>query len=299
VNRPGLAPPDGAVVAGAVWRKVVFLGTGLIGGSLAAALRREFLAECLIGCGPQAEQARALGLVDQVIEDPAAAVRGADLVVLAAPPSVLPDLLRQIAPALDRLAVVTDVASTKQGVIAAARTHLGPGFSRFVPAHPIAGSERHGPDAADSTLFQNARCVLCPQPETDPAALQRVEATWRAIGARPSRLSAREHDEVFAAVSHLPHLVAFALAATLGHRADAESLLGWAGGGLRDTTRIAASSADLWADILLENSAAVAAVTEQFLLACQKLQTAIQTQDRAGLVDQIEQAAGWRRRLQG
>ena len=141
--------------------------------------------------------------------------------------------------------------------------------------------------------------MLCPQPETDPEALQRVEATWRAIGARPSRLSAREHDEVFAAVSHLPHLVAFALAATLGHRADAESLLGWAGGGLRDTTRIAASSADLWADILLENAAAVTAVTEQFLLACHTLQTAIQTQDRVGLVDQIEQAAGWRRRLQG
>jgi len=282
-----------------VWDRVVFLGTGLIGGSMAAAMRQAGLVHHLVGCGPQASRAKELGLIDEVIGDPALAVRAANLVVLAAPPSALPGLFRQIAPGIDPQAVLTDVASTKSAVISSARDHLGERFSRFVPAHPIAGSERHGPDAADPELFTGARCVICPQSETDLWALQQIEAMWSAIGARPYRLSALEHDEVFGAVSHLPHLVAFALAASLSKRPDAESLLGWAGGGLRDTTRIAASSAALWADILIDNSAAVLAATDQFVEACNALQTAVQVGDRTRLADQIEEAASWRRRLRG
>ena len=282
-----------------VWDRVVFLGTGLIGGSMAAAMRQAGLVRHLVGCGPQAFRARELELIDEVIDNPALAVKAADLVVLAAPPSALPELLSQIATVLDAQAVITDVASTKSAVIDAARKVLGKRFNRFVPAHPIAGSERHGPDAAHPELFVGARCVICPQPETDPSALQQIEALWSDLGARPSRLSALEHDEVFAAVSHLPHLVAFALAASLSERSDAESLLGWAGGGLRDTTRIAASSATLWADILIDNSAAVLNATDQFVEACIGLRAAVQAEDRTSLADQIEQGARWRRGLRG
>jgi prephenate dehydrogenase len=282
-----------------VWDRVVFLGTGLIGGSMAAAMRQAGLVRHVVGCGPQAFRARELELIDEVIDDPALAVKAADLVVLAAPPSVLPELLSQIATVLDAQAVITDVASTKSAVIDAARKVLGKRFSRFVPAHPIAGSERHGPDAAHPELFVGARCAICPQPETDPWALQQIEALWSDLGARPSRLSALEHDEVFAAVSHLPHLVAFALAASLSERSDAESLLGWAGGGLRDTTRIAASSAALWADILIDNSSAVLNATDQFVEACIGLRAAVQAEDRTSLADQIEQGARWRRGLRG
>lgn len=282
-----------------VWDRAVFLGTGLIGGSMALAMRQAGLAAHRVGCGPQASRAQELGLVDEVIDDPAVAVESADLVVLAAPPSVLPELLRQIAGVLDPQVVLTDVASTKAAIVGAARLVLGDRVSRFVPAHPIAGSERHGPDAADFALFKGARCVICPQPETDPWALQQIEALWFAIGARPSRLSALEHDEVFAAVSHMPHLVAYALAQSLSKRPDAESLLGWAGGGLRDTTRIAASSAELWADILIDNSAAVVAATDQFVEACHSLRAAVLAGDRTRLADQIDQAACWRRRLLG
>jgi prephenate dehydrogenase len=282
-----------------VWDRVVFLGTGLIGGSMAAAMRQAGLVHHRVGCGPQASRAKELGLIDEAIGDAALAVRAANLVVLAAPPSALPELFRQISPVLEPEAVLTDVASTKSTVISAARQVLGEQFRRFVPAHPIAGSERHGPDAADPVLFRGARCVICPQPETDHWALQQVEAMWSAIGAQPYRLSALEHDEVFAAVSHLPHLVAFALTASLNKRSDAESLLGWAGGGLRDTTRIAASSAGLWADILIDNSAAVVAATDQFVEACNALRAAVQAGDRTSLAVQIEEAASWRRRLRG
>ena len=282
-----------------VWDRVVFLGTGLIGGSMAAAMRQTGLVRHLVGCGPQALRARELELIDEAIDAPALAVKAGDLVVLAAPPSALPELLRQIAPVLDPEAVLTDVASTKSAIIDAARQILGTRFSRFVPAHPIAGSERHGPDAADPELFVGARCVICPQLETDPGALQQVEAMWSDLGARPSRLDAVEHDEVFAAVSHLPHLVAFALAASLSKRPDAESLLEWAGGGLRDTTRIAASSAALWADILIDNSAAILNGTDQFVEACNAFRLAVQAGDHTSLAGQIEQAASWRRRLRG
>lgn len=282
-----------------VWVRVVFIGTGLIGGSMAAAMRQAGIVSHRVGCGPQALRAQELELIDEVIDDPLVAVRTADLVVLAAPPSTLPELLRQIAPVIDPQAVLTDVASTKLAVISAARHHLGEYFSRFIPAHPIAGSERHGPDAADPELFVGARCVICPEPETDLGALQQIEALWSDLGARPSRLGAVEHDEVFAAVSHLPHLVAFALAESLSARPDAESLLGWAGGGLRDTTRVAASSAALWADILIDNSAAVLAATDQFLDACHELRAAVQTRDHISLASKIEQAASWRRRLRG
>jgi prephenate dehydrogenase len=282
-----------------VWERAVFLGTGLIGGSMAAAMGQAGLVKHLVGCGPQALRARELELIDEHIDDPAMAVKAADLVVLAAPPSALPELLRQIAPAIDPEAVLTDVASTKATVIRAARQVLGERFSRFVPAHPIAGSERHGPEAAHPELFVGAHCVICPQPETDPWALQQIEALWSDLGARPSRLGAEEHDEVFSAVSHLPHLVAFALAESLSKRPDAEALLGWAGGGLRDTTRIAASSAPLWADILIENSAAVLTATDQFLDACNALRAAVRSGDHTGLADQIELAASWRRRLRG
>ena len=285
---PAVKPP---------WRRVAILGTGLIGGSMAGAMRQHGLAEAIIGYGPEARQAQAAGLIDAAVADLAAAVANADLVILAAPPSALPALLAGIAPVLAHDAVVTDVASTKRGVIAAARAGLGDAFGRFVAGHPIAGSEQSGPQAANANLFVGARCVLCPEAETDPQALARVLDLWRAIGARPGVMPASTHDALFAAVSHLPHLAAFALAGALADHEDAARLLEWAGGGLRDTTRIAASSGPLWADILLDNADAVRAAGQLFAAQWAQLEAALEQGDRAALVAQIEKGAIWRRRL--
>ena len=279
------------------WRRVAILGTGLIGGSFAAALRTRGLASEVRGFGPQSSEAHALGLVDLACEDIAAAVADAELVVLAAPPSAIAPLMRAIAPHLARDALLTDMTSTKQSVVLAARAELGSAFGRFVPGHPIAGSERQGPAAANAQLFEGARCVLCPQLETDAHALERVRQTWSAIGAKPACMTAHEHDEIFAAVSHLPHVLAFALAASLADRPDGDALLQWAGGGLRDTSRIAASSPALWADILLDNGPAVTAAGKALIERCEALLAAITQGDRAGLEAQITHAAQWRRRL--
>ena len=287
----------GSPVKPVYWQRVAILGTGLIGGSFAAALREHGCAGTLVGYGPQAEQALQAGLVDTIAQTVAAAVRGVDLVVLAAPPSVLPGLMLAMAPALSAQTVVTDLASTKLGVIDAAREHLGAHFSRFIAGHPIAGSELSGPQAASATLFRGARCVLCPEPQTDPTALEQIESTWKQIGARPYQMDAAQHDATFAAVSHLPHWVAFALAGALAQRDDADDLLDWAGGGLRDTTRIAASQSTLWADILLENAPALGVAVGQFARELLAMSDALMAGDRAALEAHIERGAQWRRSL--
>ena len=241
-------------------KRVAIVGVGLIGGSFAAALRRAGAVATVVGVdrNPQAlERAAALGVIDALAESVSDAAAGADLVVVAVPVRAIGPVLHDIALALDPGAVVTDVGSTKEEVTRAARAELRQLFPRFVPGHPIAGREASGVEAATPELFKGARVVLTPTQETAAEAVDLVRTCWEAAGGRVALLDAARHDRIFAAVSHLPHLLSFALVSEIASRPDAAELLGFAAGGFRDFTRIAASSPEMWRDVALQNRAAL------------------------------------------
>ncbi len=248
--------------------KLVVIGVGLIGGSFALALKKSRIVKQVVGVGRSRKNlqlALRLGVIDKAETDAARAVADADLVLIGAPVGQMPGIFARIAPALPKHAVVTDAGSTKQDVIAAARRHLGTHFADFVPAHPIAGTEYSGAGAAFAELFRDRNLILLPQKETKAAAVRLVRAAWLACGARIVRLEAAEHDEIFGAVSHLPHVVAFALVNLLARRRDAKRLLGFSGGGLRDTVRIAGSSPEMWRDICIANRAALVPLVDGYI----------------------------------
>jgi len=235
---------------------VAVVGVGLIGGSFALALKAANACARVIGVGRGTANLRLAlerGVIDAAETDVAKAVRDADLVLLAAPVAQFERIFREIAPAMKADAVLTDGGSTKRDVVAAARATLGPRLPRFVAAHPIAGAEQSGAAAAKATLFQERRVVLTPMAESDPDAVARVEAAWAACGARLSRMGVEEHDGVLAAVSHLPHLLAYALVDDIASRPNAAQLFGYAAGGFRDFTRIASSHPEMWRDICVAN----------------------------------------------
>lgn len=275
--------------------RVALLGTGLIGGSFAAALKRHGLASRIVGfSGGDAPEALALGLVDDIADSPEEAVADCDTVVLAAPVSVNCELIARIAPALAVGVLVTDVSSVKLPVVEAARRHLGRALSGFVPSHPIAGSEQSGPQAADAELFRERTVILSPLEQSEPAKIARLEAVWTRLGGRVVRLAPQEHDRVYAMVSHWPHALGFALAAAVAGNGIGDDLVG---PGLRDLTRTAASSPELWADILLQNAVPVLAAADQVAGEVAQIRAAIEHGDRDALVALFSRAATWRSRL--
>ena len=239
--------------------RLVVVGVGLIGGSFALALRAAGLVDTVVGVGrgrANLDAARQLSIIDRQVQidgDWAAELAAADLVLLAAPVAQYPALLAAMAGRLGPNTIVTDAGSTKQDVIAAARAALGGAMPRFVPGHPIAGTEHSGAAAAFATLFRERNVVLTPVDETDPVATATVAALWEACGSRVRVLDAAAHDRIFAAVSHLPHLVAFGLVEAFAARPDADDIFRFAASGFRDFTRIAASSPEMWRDIALAN----------------------------------------------
>jgi prephenate dehydrogenase len=282
--------------------RVALIGVGMIGGSLLAAWRSARLIEAATGCDIDAaalEAGRARGLIDRGAGSVAEAVAGADLVLVATPVGAMADAFRQMAPALGGAAVVTDVGSTKLDVIAHARAALGAAFPRFVPAHPIAGKETHGVAQADPSLFAGRRAIVTPLAETEPTALQRVEDLYARAGAVVERMDAAEHDRIFAAVSHLPHLLAFALVAAIGGQPDGERRLHYGGAGFRDFTRIAASSPALWRDICVANRAALGEELRRYRDLLERLQRAVDCGDAAALEEVFAQAARLRRQTSG
>ena len=241
-------------------KRVAIVGVGLIGGSFAAALRRAGVVATLVGVDRNAqalERAAALGVIDTAAESVSDATAGADLVVVSVPVRAMASVLHDVALALDPAAVVTDVGSTKEDVTRTARAELRAHFPRFVPGHPIAGREASGVEAATPELFKGARIVLTPVDETAADAIDLVRSCWEAAGGRVALLDAPAHDRIFAAVSHLPHLLSFALVSEIAARPDAAELFGFAAGGFRDFTRIAASSPEMWRDIALANRVAL------------------------------------------
>jgi prephenate dehydrogenase len=222
------------------YEKVAVIGVGLIGGSFALALKGARRCGHVAGVGRSAANMKVAmerGIVD-VVEDMASAVSNADLVLMATPVAQFSAVMQAVGKALKP---------------AAARRGLGGKIAQFVPAHPIAGAEKSGAAAASAELFRQKRVVLTPLPENPPESLEKISAAWGACGARVSRMTPEEHDSVFAAVSHLPHLLAYALVSDISARADAAQLFGYAAGGFRDFTRIASSEPEMWRDICMAN----------------------------------------------
>jgi prephenate dehydrogenase len=281
--------------------KLVVVGVGLIGGSFAAALREAGAVRTVIGVGrtrANLEHAKSAGLVDRahaIDERWTVELEDADVVMLATPVAQYPALLARLAPHLGAHTIVTDAGSTKQDVVTAARSAMGAALPRFVPGHPVAGSEASGAGAADSRLFRDREVILTPLPETSSEAAARIAALWRAVGARVSTLTPDAHDALLAAVSHLPHLVAFALVEVIARRPDADAVFAHAGSGLRDTTRIAASSAEMWRDIALANRDALGRELGAMRAVLDEIAAALDRGDGAALAALFERAARARR----
>lgn len=266
--------------------RLALIGVGLIGGSFARALRAAGKVDVVIGFDSQPDALRRatdLGVIDQSAESAARAVERADLAMIATPVGSMQDVLQAIAPHLAPAAIVTDVGSTKASVIAAARHELGSAFERFVPGHPIAGREHSGVEYSEAALFNDKLFICTPVDRTDAEAVRQVEALWRSVGCHTDRMTPEVHDTVFAAVSHLPHLLAFALVAQIAADPDAARKFALAGAGFRDFTRIAASSPALWSDVCIANRDALGDELRQHRNLLAELQQAIDECDREAL----------------
>ncbi len=269
-------------------RQVTIIGTGLLGASLGLALKKQGLAQRIVGVGRNAatvERARARGAVDVAAADVAEACREAELVVLATPLSSFEQLFHALSAVEQPDWIITDVGSTKSSVCGLARRYLKYP-KRFVGSHPMAGSEQQGPDAACADLFAGKPCVITPEPDTDPAALERVSRLWTDLGMRVLRMSAADHDAAVARISHLPHL----LAVLLVHLADRGGALEVASTGFADTTRIASGDPHLWADVFLHNRDAVLATIDALTADLTTARHLIAAADPAVLTDWLAQA---------
>lgn len=261
-----------------LYKKLAVFGVGLIGGSLALALKQAGAVGEVVGVGrsyANLEQALALGIIDRIALDAVDAVHDADVVVLAVPVGQMAAIMRVIAPHLSTNAIVTDAGSTKQDVVALMRQHLPLQLNHCVPAHPIAGAELSGATAARSDLYQAKNLILTALPETTDEAVQRVRKMWQLCGAKVSTMHAAEHDAIFATVSHLPHLLAYALVDMIVQRDNADVLFNFAASGFRDFTRIAASSPEMWRDIALANQVALIAELDAYQVKLNQLREAL------------------------
>ena len=269
-----------------MFKKVVICGVGLIGGSFALAIKSAAAAGEVVGLGrtrAPLEEALRRGIIDRIAVDGADAMRGADLVLLGMPVGQMASVMAALAPSLEPGTLITDGGSTKADVVAAARAAFGAKIGQFVPGHPIAGAEKSGVSAARGDLYQGRRIVLTPLPENLPTDVARIRAAWEACGARVSELAPEEHDRVFAAVSHLPHLLAFALVHDLAVRPNSDQLFGFAAGGFRDFTRIASSHPEMWRDICLANRAALLGELDAYMAELLRTRVLLAAGDSAGL----------------
>ncbi len=248
-------------------RRLAVIGVGLIGGSLAKALRAAGAVEEVVGCGrskANLDLAVSQGIIDRYSHDVGEAVTDADMVFVAVPLGAMRETFAAMRGRLAADAIVTDGGSAKASVVADARAVFGELPARFVPGHPIAGTERNGAAAAFAELYQDRRVILTPLAETDPDATAQVRAMWEACGAEVSEMSVAHHDEVLAATSHLPHMLAFGLVDALARMKENDKIFRYAAGGFRDFTRIASSNPVMWRDICLANKQALSAMLATF-----------------------------------
>lgn len=248
-------------------RRLAIIGVGLIGGSLARALRRAGAVGEVVGCGrgkANLDKAVELGVIDRYSHEVGEAVAGADMIFVAVPLGAMEQTFRAMQGHLAPDAVITDGGSTKASVVADALKAFGAVPPGLVPGHPIAGTEHSGVEASFASLYENRRVILTPLPDTDPQALARVDAMWRLCGAEVTHMAVEHHDEVLAATSHLPHMLAFSLVDTLARMKENDEIFRYAAGGFRDFTRIASSNPVMWRDICLANRDALGKMLERF-----------------------------------
>jgi prephenate dehydrogenase len=266
------------------------IGCGLMGGSFALALRDAGLVRHIAGYSRSSASSRRaleLAVIDEACATAADAARGADVVLLSVPVASTFEVLRGLGSTLAPEALCMDVGSTKRDVAAAARAALGARVAGFVPAHPIAGKERAGVDAAETGLYRNRRVILTPLAETDPVRTLRARDLWQAVGAVVSDMTPEDHDRLFAAISHLPHLLAFAYLAAVARPPDGAQALQLAGPGFRDFTRIAAGDPAMWRDILMANRDEVLAQATSFRQVLAEFEHAMMAGDAQALMAKI------------
>ncbi len=275
-------------------KKIVIFGVGLIGGSVALALKKAQISTHIVGVGRTEKSlqiALDLGVIDSAQTNIGNALEDADLILIAAPVAQTTSILQSIKPHLNSKTIMTDAGSTKADVLACAKTVLGSQFSQFVGGHPIAGAEKSGVTAAKLDLFIGKNIVLTPAEETSMDAIASVRKLWQMCGANVSEMSAENHDSIFAAVSHLPHLLAFALVDDIAARPNAAQLFSFAASGFRDFTRIAGSHAEMWRDISLANKTALLNELSTYQLELSQLKQLLENEDGAGLQALFERAS--------
>ena len=284
-----------------MFRRVAILGIGLIGSSIAHAIRAKKLAEHVTGYAKtEATRAKALelGLVDAVFSSAVEAVSGADLIILCSPVGSYADLAREIAPGLMDGAILTDVGSVKGAVVRDVLPHVPAGV-HFIPGHPIAGTEQSGPESGFAELFVNRWCILTPLADADPAAVERLSAFWRACGSNVEVMTPEHHDLVLAITSHLPHLIAYNIVSTAADLEEVTSseVIKYSAGGFRDFTRIAASDPTMWRDVFLNNKDAVLEMLGRFSEDLSALQRAIRWGDGEALFNIFNRSRQIRRSI--
>ena len=272
---------------------VSIVGVGLIGASLGLALKGAGVVREVIGVGRSSanlDQAKKMGAIDRVA-DLAEAVQSSQWIVLCVPVAQMRAIFTQLEPHLGSNTLITDAGSTKSDVILAAKEVLGKKVCQFIPAHPIAGGAQHGAAAARADLFQGKQTIICQLQENSAADIALVEEFWKVLGSNIKRISAVQHDAIYAAVSHLPHILSYALMASVLNSEDAEQKLGHAGAGFRDFTRIAASSPEMWRDICIANKQAILKELDQYLSVTGRLREMIAKEDAAGLEKVFQKAS--------
>ncbi|MEL7047717.1 MAG: prephenate/arogenate dehydrogenase family protein [Pseudomonadota bacterium] len=285
--------------ASPMFEKMALIGLGLIGSSLSHAARRAGLVGTVTGAARSPETRKTalkIGIVDEVFEDPAEAVRGADLVIVCVPVGACGAIAEKIAANLQAGAIVSDVGSVKAAIVRDMAPHL-PETIDFVPGHPIAGTEQSGPESGFAELFENRWCILTPPPKTQPDAVNKLTAFWKALGSDVEVMTPEHHDMVLAITSHLPHLMAFNIVNTAAHleRVTDKEVIKFSAGGFRDFTRIAASDPVMWRDVFLNNREAVLEMLGRFSEDLTALQRAIRFGDADELQDTFAKARQLRR----
>lgn len=277
------------------------IGVGLIGGSVGLAQKKAKAFSSVLGVGRSSvnmDEALRLGAIDEVVSLSECASR-ADILVLCVPVAQTFSVLHALEPHLKPNALITDAGSTKSDVIMAAKTALGDKVAQFIPAHPIAGGAQHGASAASDVLYVGREVIICPLQENDPKSVEIIDRFWRSTGAKTHRMSALQHDAVFAAISHLPHVLSFALMLQVANAEDASVKLGHAGAGFRDFTRIAGSSPEMWRDICLANKTALLKELDNYGNLIQLIRDMIAKEDATALLKAFTRASAERQKWEG
>mgnify|MGYP006273585641 CR=1 FL=1 len=285
-----------------MFKKLCLIGVGLIGGSIAKAARKQGIVESVVAYGDLLHQANLqqavdLGVIDSFSTDIAQALHDADLVIIATPVGAYYDIAHLLLPHWNAACVYTDVGSTKTSVIEAFQSVFGYVPVNFVPAHPIAGAERSGVIAAKEDLFSGRRLIMTPMPNTDTLAISKISQFWQSIGSSVSTMSIDHHDMVLAATSHLPHVLAFALVAMLGHKDEQKEIFKYAAGGFKDFSRIASSDPTMWQDICLANKQHIIPLIQQLKTELTSIEELISNEQATELYETFTYARNARQRF--